>query len=207
MAYDPMRQTLVASALAISLAACSTDKGTDQQVAELEGTKHVCSSCHGYEGRSISPTFPNLAGQQEEYLENQLHAFRDHTRADPHAHTYMWGMAARLGDATITGLAKFYSTQKPADPETADPKDVQAGRVIFENGIDARSVPACQNCHGAQGEGAGAIPRLADQHADYIDAQLNAFASNSRANEMMHENSKNLTPDEARELAAYVSGL
>ncbi len=69
----------------------------------MAGTVHVCSSCHGPKGRSISSTFPRLAGQQKDYIEAQLKAFRDHTRADPHAKTYMWGMAARLSDPTIDG--------------------------------------------------------------------------------------------------------
>ena len=57
--------------------------------ADISGIIHVCSSCHGPEGHSISSTFPRLAGQQKDYIERQLRAFRDHTRADPHALTYM----------------------------------------------------------------------------------------------------------------------
>ncbi|HKO07247.1 MAG TPA: c-type cytochrome, partial [Alphaproteobacteria bacterium] len=40
----------------------------------------VCSTCHGIGGRSIAPTFPELAGQKAAYLETQLHAFRDRSR-------------------------------------------------------------------------------------------------------------------------------
>ena len=50
----------------------------------------------------------------------------------------------------------------------------------------------------------GAFPRLAGQHRPYIEGQLAAFSSNSRANEIMHENSKNLTPDTERQLAAFL---
>ena len=76
----------------------------------VAGTVHVCSSCHGPDGRSSSPTFPRLAGQQKDYIVAQLQAFRDKTRADPHAQTYMWGMAARLSDATIDGIATYYGS-------------------------------------------------------------------------------------------------
>src|SRR4029077_2653685 len=32
----------------------------------------VCAACHGEGGRSVAPAFPNLAGQQAEYLQKQL---------------------------------------------------------------------------------------------------------------------------------------
>jgi cytochrome c553 len=187
-----------------ALAGCQGTKPSDTQ-ADLEGTKHVCSSCHGFDGKSISPTFPRLAAQQEEYLENQLKAFRDKTRADPHAHTYMWGMAARLNDATIKGLAQYYSSQKAADPTPGEAAEVSAGEKIFRNGIDARNVPACQNCHGEKAEGGGAIPRLASQHPSYLTAQMEAFAANSRANEIMHANVQGLQENEIAALAAYLA--
>jgi cytochrome c553 len=201
---------LVALPVVFALAACNG--GGEQQSPEnsvVEGTVHVCSSCHGLSGRSISPTFPNLAGQQFEYIVEQLQAFRDHTRADPHAHTYMWGMAARLSDRTIDGLANYFSGQQPASATPGDPVLIAAGQKIFQEGISdsKRTVPACMSCHGDKGQGAGTIPRLADQHPGYIEEQLGNFATMSRANEIMHFNSENMTPEEMREVAAYVGSL
>lgn len=171
---------------------------------EVRGTVHVCSSCHGFEGRSISPTFPRLAGQQKDYLVAQLKAFRDRTRADPHAKTYMWGMAAHLSNAMIEGVATYFSTQPPvaglpdASPEAA------AGAKIYANGITSEKVPACAGCHGPKAAGLGPIPRLAGQHSDYIVRQLAAFASNARDNPIMHANAKGLTPEQINELAAFL---
>jgi cytochrome c553 len=191
------------------LLALGAHNGGEARGAEtvVEGTVHVCSSCHGLGGRSISPTFPRLAGQQHDYIVAQLTAFRDHTRADPHAHTYMWGMAAKLTDATIDGLATYYSSQPPVSGTPGDPALVAAGKKIFDEGITNRDVPACQGCHGEKGDGNGAIPRLAGQHPGYIEEQLANFISQARTNEIMHENSKNLTPDEIHQLAAYVGSL
>ena len=181
---------------------------TPAELAErVTGTAHICSSCHGREGRSTSPTFPNLAGQQKEYLTNQLKAFRDKSRADPHARTYMFGMAAGLDDAVIGGLADFYSKQTPAGPTTGDAIAIDSGRKVFENGIDARNVPACSACHGDQAQGAGAVPRLASQHPEYLVRQLSAFQNQSRANEIMHDNSKNLTPQEIDQVSAFFASL
>lgn len=180
---------------------CATTDKTDT----VAGTIHVCSSCHGMEGRSESPTFPRLAGQQKDYIVTQLKAFRDHTRADPHAHTYMWGMAAKLSDPTIEGVAAYYSSQTPVPGRPENEPDVAAGKKIYEEGIPETGVPACGGCHGDQAQGGDAFPRLAGQHRPYIEQQLAAFSSNSRANEIMHENAKNLTPDAMRQLAAFLA--
>ena len=196
---------MIALPILLALAACNGGEPRGDTV--VQGTVHVCSSCHGLDGRSVSPTFPRLAGQQHDYLVSQLQAFRDHTRADPHAHTYMWGMAATLSDATIDGVATYYASQTPASGTSGDPALMAAGQKIFEEGIEAREVPACWTCHGEKGEGADNIPRLAGQHTAYIEEQLANFASMARANEVMHENSKNLSPDEIRAVAAYFGSL
>jgi cytochrome c553 len=202
------RSIPAAPALVVLVAACSgtaTEGGSaDTTVA---GTVHVCSSCHGPEGRSISPTFPRLAGQQKDYLVAQLQAFRDKTRADPHAQTYMWGMAARLSDPTIDGTAAYYAAQTPVASQPAASPGTAAGKKIFTEGIPSESVPACISCHGEGAEGNGPIPRLAGQHQDYLARQLDAFQSMARANEIMHENSKDLTAEQISEVTAYLATL
>ncbi len=195
------------AALAFALlatTACTGPEATPPN-ASIAGTEHVCSSCHGAGGKSLSSTFPRLAGQQQEYLVNQLKAFRDHSRADPHAHTYMWGMAARLSDPTIEGLAAYYASQTPVHGSPGNPAEMAAGKKIFDEGIPAENVPACSACHGEQAQGAGAIPRLAGQHRSYLERQLEAFSSNARANEIMHQNSMNLTPQQISQAAAFLS--
>jgi cytochrome c553 len=174
---------------------------------DIAGTVHVCSSCHGPGGHSVSSTFPRLAGQQKAYLIAQLTAFRDHTRADPHAQTYMWGMAARLSDPTIAALAAYYSAQPPVTGTPDNSAAATAGGKLFAAGIPAEGVPACIACHGAKGQGNGPIPRLAGQHRAYIERQLEAFASQARANPIMHQTSKNLTAEQIRDAAAYVASL
>jgi len=70
------------------------------------GRNHVavCVSCHGLSGLTVSPEWPNLAGQQEAYLVNQLKALRDGTRVDP----VMTQMAVPLSDKAITEIATYY---------------------------------------------------------------------------------------------------
>lgn len=66
----------------------------------------VCMACHGADGISVGPEWPNLNGQKELYLVKQLRAFRDGTRTDP----LMSAMAAGLSDEDIEDLAAHYSS-------------------------------------------------------------------------------------------------
>jgi cytochrome c553 len=196
------------SLVALAVAACGgTGPEGGSSDSTVAGTVHVCSSCHGPAGRSISPTFPRLAGQQKDYLVVQLQAFRDRTRADPHAQTYMWGMAARLNDFTIDGIAAYYASQTPVAGAPSGSLETAAGAKIYTEGIPSENVPACMSCHGEQAEGNGPIPHLAGQHQAYLARQLEAFQSMARANEIMHENSKDLTVKQISEVAAYLATL
>ena len=67
-----------------------------------------CAGCHGANGISNNPMWPNLAGQQPGYLVKQLKAFRDGSRQDP----MMTPMAAPLSDEDIANLAAYYSSLK-----------------------------------------------------------------------------------------------
>ncbi len=142
----------------------------------------VCSACHGPAGQSISPVFPNLAGQQAAYTMLQLNAFREHARGDPNAQAYMWGMSSQLSDDTIKALADYYAAQKPARAQATDRALLAQGESIYTQGIKEPNVPACASCHGPNAEGAAAFPRLAGQHVEYLIAQLQGFKSGLRAN-------------------------
>jgi cytochrome c553 len=191
---------------ALTLAACTATAIKDESAnSVVAGTVHVCSSCHGPDGRSISSTFPRLAGQQKDYIVAQLQAFRDKTRADPHAKTYMWGMAARLSNPTIEAVAAYYAAQPPVAGEPGASPEITAGKKIFTEGIPSESVPACMACHGDKAQGNGPIPRLAGQHRAYLAHQLEAFASNARANVIMHQTSKDLTAQQIDEVTAYLA--
>jgi cytochrome c553 len=65
----------------------------------------VCVACHGPEGVSSNPLWPNIAGQKDQYLIKQMKAFRDGERMDP----LMSPMSAGLSDDDIANLAAYYS--------------------------------------------------------------------------------------------------
>lgn len=199
-----MRMTwMIASALTlVSSLALAQEK--DVSPATLSKVTTVCQNCHGSRGDSVSATFPRLNGQQAEYIEAQLKNFREHSRSDPHAMAYMWGMAAQLDDALVADLAKYYAGQKPAMPQTGGALAAQ-GKAIFMNGVEAHGIPPCAACHGDHGEGAKDVPRIAGQHGDYLKRQLEDFRSLLRENQVMHANTKDMTDTEIEAIVSYLA--
>jgi cytochrome c553 len=185
----------------------STDGPTDPQKASLQKTIETCSACHGQNGRSVAPTFPNLAAQSAPYIELQLHAFKDQTRADPDAQAYMWGMASQLDDASISGLAAYFSKQSAAAGKSGNAALIAQGKQIFVEGVPGRQIPACATCHGAQAQGNGPFPRLAGQHAPYLLKQLLVIQSVLRTAPVMHGVIKDLTRDQMQAVVAYLESI
>ncbi|EEF79798.1 c-type cytochrome [Methylophaga thiooxydans] len=71
----------------------------------------VCASCHGADGMALMPAYPNLAGQNEEYLVSALQAYRSKERQGGNA-ALMHAMAANLSDDDIANLAAYYASLK-----------------------------------------------------------------------------------------------
>ena len=68
---------------------------------------NVCEACHGLDGKSVDPSYPNLAGQYESYLQKALGDYRSGRRTNP----IMAGFAGPLSDQDIMDLAAWYSSQ------------------------------------------------------------------------------------------------
>jgi cytochrome c553 len=84
--------------------------------ATVPTTVEACKACHGPQGISRNPTFPNLAGQKAEYLEVQLKAFKAKDRRND----FMNAIAAQLSEGDIHEFALFWSSL-PATPTDATP--------------------------------------------------------------------------------------
>jgi cytochrome c553 len=194
-------------AAALYVGAVRADVSPDRGRAAHQLAETTCSYCHGASGHSISPMFPNLAAQTVPYLQTQLHAFRDQTRGDPDALSYMWGMASQLSDATIEALSTYYAAQAPSRAKTGDAKLIARGKQIFEEGVTSQDIPACATCHGPQARGNDIFPRLAGQHADYLVKQALVIQRGLRASPTMHDVIKNLTQDQMRAVATYLETL
>lgn len=70
----------------------------------------ACAGCHGPVGAGLPVLYPRIGGQHGEYIEAQLHAFREGTRRNNEA---MWNIAFRLSDPEIKALAEYVSSLRP----------------------------------------------------------------------------------------------
>ena len=202
--------------LALVLSVAGVMPGTPVLAAEGETplpedagkiAEQVCASCHGPHGVSASPIYPVLAGQRQEYLAAQLHAFKERTRSDPEAHNYMWTMATLVNESMIESLAHYYASQPTVSGQPGDPADTARGKALFEKGIPARSVMACTNCHGQNAEGHWVFPRLAGQRSQYVFRQLQVIQGQLRKSPVMHGIVKELKPAEMQDLGVYLQSL
>ena len=166
-----------------------------------------CGYCHEYDGNSIMPSFPILAGQQSAYIIKQLQDFRSGKR-----HGKMQATAELLTDGDILIVAKYFSQQTVLSNKlnklTSSQK--QLAKQIFYNGDVTRGLQSCVSCHGQSALGIGNIPRLAGQHENYLYEQLLLFKSGGRKNDennQMQLISSLLNQHEMKVLVSFLSSL
>ncbi|MGD8483921.1 MAG: cytochrome c [Thioalkalispiraceae bacterium] len=101
-----MIKRIAALALILGVSSSALAQGGDIEAGKARAAS--CAGCHGANGMSSNPAWPNLAGQNAAYLEKQLKMFRDGQRQDP----LMSPMAKPLSDADIANLAAYFSSLK-----------------------------------------------------------------------------------------------
>ena len=99
-----MKKILVASLLALSLPAVAASG--DSEAGKKKSTP--CAACHGANGISASPDFPNLAGQYDDYIVKALSHYKNGKRKNP----IMQAQVANLSQKDMLDLAAYYSSQK-----------------------------------------------------------------------------------------------
>jgi cytochrome c553 len=174
-------------------------------LARAQKLAETCVACHLADGSRGAPANPILQGQHADYLFKQLSEFKSGKRKS----AVMQGMVAALSEDDMKNLAAFYSS-KTAKPGFAKEKTlVLLGERLYRGGNLASKVPACSGCHSPTGGGVPAqYPRLAGQHADYTEAQLNAFRGGARTNSpQMSAIAAKMTEREIKAVADYIAGL
>jgi cytochrome c553 len=179
---------------------------------ELEAKFDYCKTCHGVYGQGYHGAFPipRLAGQQPEYIENQMRAFVEHRRENK----FMFTVAHVLSPEMIQALATRFSALSPK-PLGGAPKELAAtGKKIYEQGIPDANVPSCTNCHGPDAKGTGPFPRLAGQLDDYIvrklvnwDKERGQDPGHPDTSALMEPIAHNLNESQIKAVAAYLNYL
>ena len=161
-----------------------------------------CESCHGDQASS-KPDAARLNGLSSDYLFERLKAFANPIDQSPHAIDNMWSVIINMNDADRRQLADYFASQ--AAP-TAKLNGLALGRTLYEQGIPAQGIAACQSCHGPRGEGQGAVPRLAGQKQEYLQMQLWAFNFVARVHGEMNSGAMKFSSEQIEALAAYLAG-
>lgn len=71
-----------------------------------------CMACHGAEGKTAVPLYPNLAGQNTAYLNHALQAYKKGERSGGQAEV-MKAFVAGLSDEDMADIAAYYNSLKP----------------------------------------------------------------------------------------------
>ncbi|TFH90661.1 MULTISPECIES: c-type cytochrome [Vibrio] len=80
-------------------------------VAAGKAKAAVCAACHGADGIAMIPGYPNLKGQNEQYLVSSINAYKNKERNGGMA-AVMQAQASMLNDADIANLAAYYASLK-----------------------------------------------------------------------------------------------
>jgi len=190
-----------------------------------QAKSEVCVACHGPQGISIAPAFPNLAGQRADFMYWQLVEFKRNPDSP------MSPLVADLSDEDMRDLAAYYAglvpTPADADAEETppDPALLQRGEQLYLTGDPARGIPPCQGCHGtdARGhadalrtDGSGhapyaAWPALRGQQAMYLQTKLAEYRDgrmdDSTTDFVMTGIGRRLDDDSIEALSAWLSSL
>lgn len=165
-----------------------------------------CAACHGADGNSVNPEWPNLAGQFAPYLVKQLQDFKSGARKNP----LMAPMVAPLSPQDMEDLAAYFASQPLKVIGVKDEALARQGERLYRGGDAKLRIAACMACHLPDGSGVPPrFPRLSGQHARYVELQLKAFKAGERTNDggFMFPISFFLSEQQIKAVAQYVSGL
>lgn len=183
------------------LGALQKDPSAGQQAyAAAEERILLCSKCHGKDGNSRRDYIPNLAGQNPQYLFDAFEKYVTGQRTD-----FVMNQAAKLLTPEERVNIAFYFSQQKVQPR-ADSATLD--KALVEQGAQ-RFATVCVSCHGAEGLGQDAFPRIAGQSRQYLTHALQRYRDKdpSRANSPMLAVAALLSDDDITALTAYLSQL
>jgi len=191
-----------------------------------------CARCHRAHGNGTGERqFPQIAGQRQEYLLEQMVEIAQNERFAPKMHRVL--DQAELADPqTLRDLAAYLSAQHHDEHgEHGDGRQLGRGRRIYDT--------RCASCHGEQGQGRAAepaapvpagpvpaapvpaapvpaapvpaapIPAVAGQNFTYLMDQLKGFAAGhrSRAPPELIRVVEALSPDDREAVSDFISRM
>lgn len=173
-----------------------------------------CGFCHGVDGNSVMARFPRLAGQDQDYLLKELRDYKAGRRRNDD--NSMQTNVEEVSDADLTAAARYFADLPlpPAPPAPTLGARLLRGAALYQHGRPATAtspkVPACETCHGDGAFMSYIVPHLGNQHAGYIEKQLEDFRAGRRGNDpkrVMETIAGRLSPAEIKAVARYLESV
>lgn len=157
----------------------------------------VCANCHGEAGNSAQADVPNLAGQNQAYLLEQIRLFAEGKRRN----AFMEGIMKALSTDEKVGIVLFFSSQEVLPKPGANNALAEKGGQYYKK--------TCVACHGEAGRGSEQIARIAGQQLGYLRTTLHNFRDTAgvRTNPLMIKVAKAMSNDDIDAVTAYVSSM
>jgi len=176
---------LSASVAVLALAAAQPAKAQELDGKKLFLTK-TCVACHGRDGKKPIQTYPELAGQQVDYLLRQMDEIASGARLsglDARGYPRTQGMKdiMHLVSAEERAvLADWLSKQPPPKVRALDPAPTPEQ---LAEGKKAYTQAGCQTCHGVDGlKPLATYPSLGGMKRDYVILQVKEMRDGIRVN-------------------------
>lgn len=134
-----------------------------------------CAACHGTQGLPSSRRdVPHLFGQHEYYLLFELVQIKALNRLAPEMH-HVLANESIANAQSIRDLSAYIASQPTlGDVEHGSGQGLASGEQLYQS--------QCAQCHGKNGEGDDAMPRLAGQNYTYLLTQLRLYTAGHRNN-------------------------
>jgi len=167
-----------------------------------------CAACHHRSGWGSGPReVPTLAGQQDQYLLEQLIKFSTRDRSKPEMHDVV--TRPEIDSPQAMRDVSSYIAARPHNPKSdrGDGTQLTIGEHVYTQ--------SCVICHGTRGDGNcdDLIPAIGGQQYSYLLVRLRHFAQDHESQERQSlapavvNLLSRLSPDEIEAVADYTSRL
>ncbi|MEE9339149.1 MAG: c-type cytochrome [Methylococcaceae bacterium] len=172
---------------------------TATQAADIQAGKdafETCRGCHSAPGYSnVYPTYyvPKIGGQVPAYTVAALKAYKESNRS----HRTMMANSYDLSEQKMEDIAAYLAEATGGSKESkSNHGDITKGKKLAET---------CLSCH--NDDTSSNNPRLAGQHANYLEKAMQDYQSGERKNALMKSMVEDLSEDDIRDISAYFSSL
>lgn len=179
-----------------------------------------CIACHGRNGKLAIQDYPNIAGQDEKYMVQQIKDIQSGKRvgglnkegkarsAGMHGALITPDGKPRMTEEQMKQVANWLAGIEPAKPvapeQPYDEARIKEGKKLYKK-------RKCMSCHGKDGKKPQKkYPYVAGQKKAYIVLQMQDIRDKKRTNgksKLMYASIKKLKDDEIEKIAEYLSQI